>query len=447
MKIDIDYRLEGVAIDAFFVNSNNIPSKLPKNFIFNYNMTFEESVTANSEKIKIVFVVNIFLDQELKNHIGAIQTTTTYKILNFSELAQIGEVPKSFTIQLLGIAISTTRGILLVKGAGTALEHFILPIINPSELFEKLDKSDDISRMLIKANNYIQLRNDFKAIELYNQILDKDSSNLEALFNISLSLQRIENYDASVDRLTKFISLQDNEPQAYIRRGNSYYKMQKYNKALMDYNKALELNPNKAEAYYHRGLTFHVLQNYKAAIDDYSKAIDLAPNNSQLYNNRAAVYVDLQQYSKALEDMSKALSLHQDAHKYYNRGMLYEKMNNLDNAIDDFTKALEHNPEYKQVLNSRANTYRLQKKYELALEDANKAVKIDPSFSIAYGTLAEIYAEQGKSKLFYKYFELALSKGFPIESYIEDHAYDRYRKEERFVQLINKYKQNQKIIS
>ena len=42
---------------------------------------------------------------------------------------------------------------------------------------------------------------------------------------------------------------------------------------------------------------------------------------------------------------------------YSNRGATYEKKGNFDNAIEDFTTAIEHQPDYAQAYNNRGIAY------------------------------------------------------------------------------------------
>jgi hypothetical protein len=63
-----------------------------------------------------------------------------YRIENLEELAtpeknkQLHLNP-ALTSALSSVTYSTSRGILLTRLQGTALQHFVLPIINPNNLF------------------------------------------------------------------------------------------------------------------------------------------------------------------------------------------------------------------------------------------------------------------------------------------------------------------------
>jgi hypothetical protein len=67
-----------------------------------------------------------------------------YQVENLAELTSIGEGNKlvingALSSSITSISFSTSRGILLTKCSGTALQNFILPIINPSVLLNKVE--------------------------------------------------------------------------------------------------------------------------------------------------------------------------------------------------------------------------------------------------------------------------------------------------------------------
>lgn len=57
--------------------------------------------------------------------------------------------------------------------------------------------------------------------------------------------------------------------------------------------------------------------------------------------NRGFAFDKLRMYNDAINDYSKALDLdNKNAFAYYNRGISYDKKGDYDNAIIDFTSAI-----------------------------------------------------------------------------------------------------------
>ncbi|MCU4139364.1 MAG: hypothetical protein MW690_001296 [Methanophagales archaeon] len=65
---------------------------------------------------------------------------------------------------------------------------------------------------------------------------------------------------------------------------------------------------------------------------------------SVLYS-RLCIHAELNEYEQAIEDFSKAIELNPNyAGAYYNRGIAYAKLNQHERAIEDYNKAIELNP-------------------------------------------------------------------------------------------------------
>jgi tetratricopeptide (TPR) repeat protein len=78
------------------------------------------------------------------------------------------------------------------------------------------------------------------------------------------------------------------------------------------------------------------------------------------------------------------LNQNQISYAYYNRGIFLMTENRTDEAMDDFSKAIEINLKYTQAYVNRGVIYMNEKKYDLALDDFNAAIQLDPNLAEAY---------------------------------------------------------------
>ena len=73
-----------------------------------------------------------------------------------------------------------------------------------------------------------------------------------------------------------------------------------------------------------------------------------------------------------------------DAHYYFRQGIAYYETGQYDNAISDFNKALEINPNYAEAYYNRGIINLRKQEYDKALDDLEKAqslgFKVDPKF-------------------------------------------------------------------
>jgi hypothetical protein len=85
-------------------------------------------------------------------------------------------------------------------------------------------------------------------------------------------------------------------------------------------------------------------------------------------------------YEEAVAEYTKAIELDPKlAAAYYNRGLAYFKMKQYDSALADFNKTLELNPKSSTAWVGRGISLEGLGKYKEALEAYNKALELDPN--------------------------------------------------------------------
>ena len=88
-----------------------------------------------------------------------------------------------------------------------------------------------------------------------------------------------------------------------------------------------------------------------------------------------------------------------DAEKYFLSGVKAIQQGQHSDALADFAKAIEINPNYVEAYHTRAAFYISQGEYNLALADSTKAIEINPDYAGAYYARGFIYGSQGKHDL------------------------------------------------
>ena len=120
------------------------------------------------------------------------------------------------------------------------------------------------------------------------------------------------------------------------------------------------------------------------AIKYYKISIKYDVNNSSAYYNRGLAYLKLNENEEAHNDFKKTTELNPGHQKvYFKFGNLLYKMKLKDEAIKQFEKAFELNQNDKLSINNKGKCLKDQKKYKEALECFDQSLKIDPFFDIA----------------------------------------------------------------
>jgi tetratricopeptide (TPR) repeat protein len=98
----------------------------------------------------------------------------------------------------------------------------------------------------------------------------------------------------------------------------------------------------------------------------------------------------LSRYDEAIADFSRAIELDPGNFWYIsNRGESYRAKEQYDLAIQDLDRALELQPDYAWALASRADAYRLSDRYDKALADFDRAIELSPDYQWALARRGE----------------------------------------------------------
>jgi len=141
--------------------------------------------------------------------------------------------------------------------------------------------------------------------------------------------------------------------EAFDLLGNCYADIQEFEKALAFYNQAISLDPNNYHSLYHRGI--FIVENYQnlpfsalnMALNDFNKVessnVDML--KPLLYGPRGKVNGFLSNFEQAVLDFTRAIEYEQDLkYNYFDRGITFELMGQGQKALQDFQTALTLDP-------------------------------------------------------------------------------------------------------
>ncbi len=202
-----------------------------------------------------------------------------------------------------------------------------------------------------------------------------NSANLQAgLDRESATTSKDDDKDA-IERYDEAIRLDPEDADAYIKRGNSYYKLTQYKRAIEDYDKALLIDPGNRTATAWRDRVVLILSiivdqyfnsayycadkgDYQKAVEFYNEAIRLNPQDAMAYNNRGWAYNELGQHERALRDFDEAIRLSpDDANAYFNRAYAHAELGQHTQAIEDLNEAIILDPEFAVAYHNRGVAY------------------------------------------------------------------------------------------
>lgn len=143
LEKEIQIRLVKVKETSFFLNSSlleKIETKDLNNLQIGFGLNIKPEMLKNTLNLSLIVKYQSSPNEDDK--ILEIETSNIFEIIDMEGLIEDKgdkiEDKAGITPTLVGIAISTIRGILVAKMTSTPLEDYPLPIVNPTELCNNL---------------------------------------------------------------------------------------------------------------------------------------------------------------------------------------------------------------------------------------------------------------------------------------------------------------------
>ncbi len=134
--------------------------------------------------------------------------------------------------------------------------------------------------------------------------------------------------------------------------------------------------------------------------------------------NLGNMYFANGEYDMALVHFNMAINSNPDFVEVYNsRGLAYHAQGDFDRAIADFNKTIELLPDWSVGYGNRGLTYFAKEEYDLAIADFDRAIELEADFAKAYYNRGLVYQATGNYEAaiadFDKAIELTPEGGLP----------------------------------
>lgn len=227
-------------------------------------------------------------------------------------------------------------------------------IITRGKIEGEADGHKDRSKYTLNKA-FIERAKMYRVLDRHNEAITDLTSAIELLNDDAFALYQrgynhniVGKYTEAIEDFTKTIALEPRDSEAYYHRGISFFLLKNYKSALEDYNKVIALGAYPPGIWYYRGEALSGLQRYKEAIAEYSRAITDGGMEHEwgitsFYAGRIEAYYQLQRYNEALTDANTWVGSHSNnSLAYYARGIILRALGRPRDAMDDFTKAINH---------------------------------------------------------------------------------------------------------
>jgi len=216
------------------------------------------------------------------------------------------------------------------------------------------------------------------AISNYNVIVQNDSNNATALYELGLIEFDRKEYGNAIRMFGKLVKLNGNDflssyylgyamlmsqdPNAaelatkhlehsvainpeYIPAisllASNKFSLQKYYDANFLYGMARKLRPENADFHFKSGLCYERLKLFSDAANLYTHAVHLDSNDANYFDHLGFVHFNMGKYDSAVADYTKAAALDDNPTYFVNLGFAYAKMDSVKRSVESFHNALK----------------------------------------------------------------------------------------------------------
>lgn len=246
--------------------------------------------------------------------------------------------------------------------------------------------AENLDKMLEKANDYFYKNDYAKAMELFEQIVEKDSKNYQCYEKMGKIESSRGNFDKAVEYYTKSLDLFADDENTWNELGNVYFDLQNFEKAIECYKKSAAINPDFYWAYYNIGLAM----SRKWPDDEkkreeskkwFEKAIQVKEDYYPALNELGLYYLDKNDYDTAEKYFFLSIKAYSSyKYPYYNLATIYKEREQFEKAKEYLYKALQYSPDYVAALNNMGILFYREDNYPTALYYYTRAIEIDPKY-------------------------------------------------------------------
>ena len=227
-----------------------------------------------------------------------------------------------------------------------------------------------------------------KAIELSGE---ENPVAADVFLQRAASLRGLGRLDEALEDNNRAVDLRPDEHWSYGGRARTLRALGRYREALDDYDESLRLKPDDPYVHVGRGHVFEALGEFEQALKAYTDGIAADPNNRYAISNRAGLQSRLGNTEKAIADYTLEIKIERSADAYYGRGLNYLRRGDFNLAVEDYTQAIELDPNYHRAYFGRGSAHTGLGNYKESIEDYTLAISLRSDYTEAYINRGNVY--------------------------------------------------------
>ncbi len=196
---------------------------------------------------------------------------------------------------------------------------------------------------------YLILKQYEESMGICNILLSRDKQDPEAYFMLGMNYRAQEDIDRSINAFQTATELNPDMVDAWLILGQ-LYEEKGDPIAIEYYNSAVNVNPNNIAALHSKAFYLQNNNKINEAIQLYRHMSTVDKYYTDAYLNCGILYLTLDSTERALEQFDIMAKTKLDSPiAYYYRGQAHQGLGNIEAAKEDYTTALNLNPDYKKA--------------------------------------------------------------------------------------------------
>lgn len=275
------------------------------------------------------------------------------------------------------------------KAAGNfkqAIEH----------LYKALEIEPESSEVLAEiASLYFELSNTDKAIRYYEQALLYDNNNIRIKFKLAMVYKSVNLITKALPLLREICEVDLNF--AYIAEFlNLLYLESDFEGVISFYQNPLVEKASNAKIHYYAGASYLAMGDTVKARELYQKSLEYDKNDYDIVYNCANLLYEEGKFKEAAETILSSPVAKTNHKTFYLLGEICIAENNINEAINNYSKACKLNPRNPLYYYSLATAYSINGFLKEAEDNYHNAVKLSPNNLFYAYTLALVYYQSNK---------------------------------------------------
>ncbi len=229
------------------------------------------------------------------------------------------------------------------------IQYAMNKTIGAAEHYEKAIaiKPDYQDAKLKLADLYFVVKEHQKSVQLLNNALIANKGNSYIYHMLGMNYKETGDTPRAIYHFQTAVENDpaDYESTLYIA---NLYAAQGKKIAFEYYNAALRLRTKSTDALFARAVFAQKCKMYKQALMDYRRVIDIEPGNYLAYYNVGYINFENKMFDEALRNWDICIRMNPNyGNAFYMKGLTYEILTNKLEALMNYKKAIELEPENK----------------------------------------------------------------------------------------------------